>query len=244
MGPNLSTSAVEGEEEGIGKDERRGVSERARWCVCVCVCEREGGREGGREGEREREREREPGGGREIYAYNKYIRERDCVRKRGIEREGEGATKTEREEGLDVCQMQRVAEMGNILKQEDPALLYDYYCIDVPASTQHTHLMTELRTLLVGEGLRRVKRRHCRDVIFRRRIRPLSHCSRRGERGLSILVRGSLCLWGVGTRDRSSGRRRGWVRRVRSGHNLRLGARGVGFLVGHGCGVCIVVGCQ
>ena len=48
------------------------------------------------------------------------------MRKRGIEREGEGATKTQREEGLDVCQMQRVAEMGNILKQEDPALLYDY----------------------------------------------------------------------------------------------------------------------
>ena len=57
MGPNLSTSAVEGEEEGIGKDERRGVSERARWCVCVCVCEREGGREGGREGRKESERE-------------------------------------------------------------------------------------------------------------------------------------------------------------------------------------------
>ena len=64
MGPNLSTSAVEGEEEGLGKDERRGVSERARWCVCVCVCEREGGREGGREGERERER---AGGGEERY---------------------------------------------------------------------------------------------------------------------------------------------------------------------------------
>ena len=81
-------------------------------CVYVCVREREGEREGGREGERERERE--PGGGREIYAYNKYIRERDCVRKRGIEREGDGATKTKREEELDICQMQRVAEMGNI----------------------------------------------------------------------------------------------------------------------------------
>ena len=36
------------------------------------------------------------------------------MRKRGIEREGDGATKTKREEELDICQMQRVAEMGNI----------------------------------------------------------------------------------------------------------------------------------